>query len=66
MTEPVYACPMHADVRAPGPGTCPHCHMQLVREGTPFGLLRHVFTPRHVAIMAAVALAVIAAVMMAK
>ena len=66
MSGPTYVCPMHADVRAPGPGTCPHCHMQLVREGARFGLLRHVFSPLHVAIMVAVMLAVMAAVMMMK
>lgn len=26
----VYVCPMHPDVTAPAPGTCPRCHMTLV------------------------------------
>jgi hypothetical protein len=26
----IYACPMHADVTAPGPGVCPRCGMALV------------------------------------
>jgi heavy metal-binding protein len=66
MSAPVYVCPMHSDVRAAAPGTCPHCHMQLVREGTRFGVLKHVFSPLHIAIMVAVMLAVMAAVMMMK
>lgn len=31
-----YVCPMHPDVRRPGPGTCPRCGMTLVRrQGRP-------------------------------
>jgi hypothetical protein len=61
----VYVCPMHADVRQPGPGTCPHCGMKLLPEGTRFGLLRHMFSsPLHLTVMAAVMLALMAAAMM--
>jgi heavy metal-binding protein len=67
MSAPVYVCPMHADVRAAAPGTCPHCHMKLVAEGTRFGILKHmVSSPLHIAVMVAIMLAVMAAVMMMK
>jgi len=36
-----YICPMHASVRQPGPGKCPHCAMALLPEGTRLALLRH-------------------------
>ncbi len=29
-----YACPMHPEVRQPGPGSCPKCGMNLVPEGS--------------------------------
>lgn len=65
MSASVYVCPMHADVRAPGPGTCPHCHMDLVPEGTRFAILRHMMSsPKHVAVMVAVMLALMIAAMM--
>jgi hypothetical protein len=67
MTAPVYVCPMHAGVRAPGPGTCPHCHMQLMPEGTRFGILKHMMSsPMHIAVMVLVMLAAMALVMMMK
>jgi P-type Cu+ transporter len=31
----VYTCPMHAEVRQPGPGTCPYCGMALEPAGAP-------------------------------
>ncbi len=31
----VYTCPMHLDVRQPGPGDCPLCGMALEAEGLP-------------------------------
>ncbi|WP_425062063.1 copper-transporting P-type ATPase [Pyruvatibacter mobilis] len=31
----VYTCPMHPEVRQPGPGTCPLCGMALESEGIP-------------------------------
>ena len=61
----VYTCPMHSEVRQPGPGKCPKCGMNLMPEGARFGMLRHMFSsPRHIAIMAAAMLALMAAAMM--
>jgi hypothetical protein len=60
-----YVCPMHADVRQPGPGKCPKCGMELLPEGTRFGLLRHMISsPLHIAVMVAVMLVAMAAAMM--
>lgn len=36
-----YTCPMHGTVRETQPGKCPACGMDLLPEGTRFGLLRH-------------------------
>ena len=30
-----YTCPMHPEIHESGPGQCPKCHMDLVREETP-------------------------------
>lgn len=30
----MYTCPMHPEIRQSGPGRCPTCGMELVREGT--------------------------------
>jgi Heavy metal binding domain len=61
----VYLCPMHSDVRQSKPGKCPKCGMDLLPEGTRFGLLRHMISsPLHLAIMAAVMFALMAAAMM--
>jgi hypothetical protein len=61
----IYFCPMHAGVRQPGAGKCPKCGMDLQPEGTRFALLRHMAgKPWHLAVMAAVMLAVMAAAMM--
>jgi hypothetical protein len=61
----VYLCPMHSAVRRPNPGKCPKCGMNLMPEGTRFGLLRHMISsPLHLAAMAAVMVAVMAAAMM--
>ena len=61
----VYICPMHSDVRQPGPGKCPHCGMALMPEGTRFGMVRHMMSsPMHRMVMAAVMVALMAAVMM--
>jgi hypothetical protein len=60
-----YLCPMHSDVRQPGPGKCPKCGMDLLPEGTRFALLRHMASnPLHLAMMLAAMLAVMAAAMM--
>ena len=56
---------MHSDVRQPNPGKCPKCGMDLLPEGTKFGMLRHMLSsPLHRMIMAAVMAAVMAAAMM--
>jgi Heavy metal binding domain len=61
----VYTCPMHSDVRQPGPGKCPKCGMALLPEGTRFGMIRHILSsPMHIAIMAALMVALMAAAMM--
>jgi hypothetical protein len=61
----LYFCPMHADVRQPDPGKCPKCGMDLLPEGTRFGMLRHMLkSPLMVIIMVAVMLAIMAAIMM--
>lgn len=63
---PVYTCPMHSDVREPRAGKCPRCGMALIAEGARFGLLRHMLSsPMHIAVMAAVMIALMAVAMMA-
>jgi hypothetical protein len=61
----IYVCPMHSEVRQTGPGKCSQCGMDLLPEGTRFGLLRHMIgSPRHLVVMGAVMLAIMAAAMM--
>jgi hypothetical protein len=61
----LYLCPMHPDFRQATPGKCPKCGMELLPEGTRFGMLRHmVKSPLMVIIMVAVMLAIVAAIMM--
>jgi len=36
-----YTCPMHGDIRQATAGACPKCRMDLLPEGTRFGMLRH-------------------------
>jgi hypothetical protein len=61
----VYLCPMHSDVRQAAPGKCPKCGMDLLPEGTPFALFRHMISsPLHLIIMAAPMVAIMAAAMM--
>jgi len=63
--NPVYICPMHAQVRETRPGRCPTCGMNLVPEGARFMLLRHMLgSPMHIAIMAGFMVVVMAAAMM--
>ena len=68
MSEPagkMYLCPMHSEIRQPGPGKCPKCGMDLLPEGTRFGMLRHMIkSPRMAIIMLAVMVAIMAAIMM--
>ena len=59
-----FFCPMHSDIRLPGPGQCPKCGMQLLPEGTRFGLLRHMISsPLHLTMMAALMVGLMAALM---
>lgn len=63
--QATYLCPMHADVRQPGPGKCPRCGMDLLPEGTRFGMLRHMAkSPVMFAVMAVTMLVVMALIMM--
>ena len=56
---------MHSDVRQATAGKCPKCGMDLLPEGTRFGLLRHMISsPLHLTVMAALMVAVMAAFMM--
>jgi Cu+-exporting ATPase len=59
----IYTCPMHPEVREVNAGKCPKCGMALLPEGTRFALLRHMMTPLHLAIMAAVMIALMVGVM---
>ena len=60
-----YFCPMHRDIRRPGPGKCPKCGMDLLPEGTRFGMLRHmVKSPVMIGIMIAIVAAVMALLIM--
>jgi hypothetical protein len=61
----IYVCPMHSAVRQSDPGKCPKCGMDLLPEGTRFGMLRHMInSPLHLVVMAAVMVAAMAAAMM--
>lgn len=60
-----YYCPMHPEVRQPNSGKCPRCGMDLLPEGTRFGMLRHLIkSPLIVIIMVTVMVAIVAAIMM--
>jgi hypothetical protein len=62
--QQIYTCPMHTKVRKDGPGKCSECGMDLLSEGTRFGLLRHMLSsPLHITIMATLMLAAMAAAM---
>ncbi len=61
----VYFCPMHSDVLQPTSGKCPKCGMDLLPEGTRFGMLRHVIkSPLMLVIMAVIMLAIMAMIFM--
>jgi hypothetical protein len=60
-----YTCPMHRAVRQSAPGACPTCGMALLPEGTRFAIVRHMLSsPMHIAVMAIVMVAIMAALMM--
>ena len=64
-TGKLYTCPMHPEVRQPDPGKCPKCGMDLLPEGTRFGMLRHISkSPVMIIVMVAVMVAIMAAIMM--
>jgi Heavy metal binding domain len=59
-----YICPMHSSIRQSGPGKCPKCGMDLLPQGTRFGLLRHMISrPLYLAVMLTVMLVLMAAAM---
>jgi P-type Cu+ transporter len=61
----MYTCPMHSTVRQATPGACPKCGMALLPEGTRFAIVRHMLSsPMHIAVMAVVMVALMAAMMM--
>ena len=61
----LYLCPMHPEVRQLNSGKCPKCGMDLLPEGTRFGMLRHMIkSPLMVIIMVTVMVAIMAAIMM--
>ena len=63
--EQVYICPMHKDVGQSGPGTCPHCGMALLPEGTRFALARHMMSnPLHLVVMGAIMVVLMISAMM--
>jgi hypothetical protein len=65
MNPAAYFCPMHTEVRQPGPGKCPKCGMELLPQGTRFGMLRHMAkSPVVLAVMAAIMVVVMALIMM--
>ena len=64
-THQIYVCPMHSKVQQHGPGKCPECGMDLLPEGTKFGLLRHMFSsPMHITVMVGIMLAAMVAAML--
>jgi len=61
----IYICPMHRSVRQQTPGVCTVCGMALLPEGTRFAIVRHMLSsPMHIAVMAAVMVAIMAVLMM--
>lgn len=60
-----YYCPMHRDAHGVDGGRCPHCHMDLLPEGSRFGLVRHLLgNPLHLGVMIAIMLGLMAALML--
>jgi heavy metal-binding protein len=61
----VYSCPMHPQISQTSPGKCPKSGMDLLPEGTKFGMLRHMIkNPMMLVFMAAVMAAFMAIAMM--
>ncbi len=60
----VYFWPMHTEVRQPNAAKCPKCGMNLLPEGTRFGMLRHMMQrPLLLIVMVAVMVAAMVAIM---
>jgi hypothetical protein len=56
---------MHREVRQPNPGKCPKCGMDLLPEGTRFGMLRHMTkSPMMILVMGVIMVAIMVMVMM--
>lgn len=68
MTAPAqFYCPTQRDVRQTAEGKCPHCGMELIREGSRFGIVRHTLSNRlHIAVTVVLMVVVMALVMMMK
>jgi hypothetical protein len=61
----IFLCPMHREVRQPNPGKCPKCGMDLLPEGTRFGMLRHMTkSPMMILVMGVIMVAIMVMVMM--
>ena len=61
----LHSCPMHREIHQSAPGKCPKCGMDLLPEGTRFGMLRHMAqSPLMLTIMVAIMVAAMAAFMM--
>ncbi len=61
----LYFCPMHPEVRQRDAGKCPTCGMDLLAEGTRFGMVRHMIkSPLAIITMVLVMVAIMAAIMM--
>jgi hypothetical protein len=62
---PVYACPMHTDVKASGASKCPRCGMKLMPQNARHPFLQHMLSsPLHIGIMIAALLALMAGAML--
>jgi len=61
----IFLCPMHREVRQPNPGKCPKCGMDLLPEGTRFGMLRHMTkSPMMILVMGVIMVAIMVMVTM--
>ena len=61
----VYFCPMHQEIHQSAPAKCPKCGMELLPEGTRFGMLRHIVrSPLMLTVMVAIMVAIMAMIMM--
>lgn len=54
--------PMHPAVRQASSGTCPKCRMDLVPEGTKFGMIRHMIKSPLIVTIMVTAMSIMAAI----